>query len=94
MVVAIVQDPVNKDPRVAALTGRHLARMRSAIGAAVGRAHAAGEQLPTTPDGFTLVLYATMLGMMVSARSGDVVTTRSMIAGVRALLPPLDDRQD
>jgi TetR/AcrR family transcriptional repressor of nem operon len=87
MVVAIMQDPVNKDPGVAALTGRHLARMRSAIGAAVGRAHAAGEPLPTTPDEFTLVLYAAMLGMLVSARSGDVVTTRSMIAGFRALLP-------
>jgi TetR/AcrR family transcriptional repressor of nem operon len=87
MVVAIMQDPINNDPGVAALTGRHLARMRSAIGAAVGRAHAAGEPLPTTPGEFTLVLYAAMLGMLVSARSGDVVTTRSMIAGVRALLP-------
>ncbi|HTK62579.1 MAG TPA: helix-turn-helix domain-containing protein [Pseudonocardia sp.] len=88
MIVAMVQDPVNKDPAVAALTARHLARMRSAIGAAVGRAHAAGDPLPAPPEEFTHVLYAAMLGMLVSARTGDVATTRSMINGVRALLPP------
>lgn len=89
MVVAILQDPVNADPGVAALTRRHLARMRSAIRAAVGRAYGAGEPLPAAPDEFTHVLYSAMLGMLVSARSGDAATTRLMIDGVRALLPPL-----
>lgn len=87
LVVAIVQDPVNQDPRVAALTDRHLARMRDSIGAAVLRAHECGEQLPATPEQFAHVVYAAMLGMLVSARSGDVATTRSMIDGMRALLP-------
>ena len=89
MVVATVQDPVNQDPRVAALTEGYLARMRGAIGTAVLRAEAAGEQLPATPEQFTNVVYAAVLGILVSARSGDIATTRLMIDGVRALLPPL-----
>jgi AcrR family transcriptional regulator len=88
MVVAILGDPVNRDPRVSELTGRHLARIRSAIGAAVQRAHEAGEPLPAPPAEFTHVVYAAMLGMLVSARGGDVATTRAMIDGMRALLPP------
>lgn len=89
LVVAIVQDPVNQDPRVAALTGRHLARMRGAIMAAVVRSDEAGENLPTGPDEFAHVLYAAMLGTLVSARTGDRDTTKVLIAGVRTLLPPI-----
>jgi len=92
MVVATVQDPINQDPRVASLTERHLARMRSAIRTAVLRTHTAGESLPAAPEEFAHVLYAAMLGMLVSARTGDEATTRRMIDGVRALLPPLPAR--
>lgn len=38
MALAITQDPVNQDPQVAAVTGRHLDRIRAAVRAAATRA--------------------------------------------------------
>ena len=87
LMVASAQTPVNHDPRVSTLTCRHLARMRSAIAAAVSRAHQAGETMPTTPDAFAAVLYAAMLGILSSARTGDRATTLALVDAVRTLLP-------
>jgi AcrR family transcriptional regulator len=87
LMVASAQNPVNHDPKVSALTCRHLARMRSAIAAAVTRADQAGEPLPTAPDSFAAVLYAAMLGILSSARTGDRATTLALVEAVRTLLP-------
>jgi AcrR family transcriptional regulator len=86
MVVAITQDPVNRDPQVSALTSRHLVRMRAAVRVAATRAIEAGETLPTPLDQFVDVFYAAMLGILVSARAGDRDASLATVGGLRALL--------
>jgi TetR/AcrR family transcriptional repressor of nem operon len=87
MVVATTQDPVNRDPQVSALTRRHLARIRAAVRAAAIRAVNAGETLPAPLERFVDVFYASMLGILVSARAGDQDASLAMVDGLRALLP-------
>ncbi len=87
MVVATTQDPVNRDPQVSALTRRHLARIRAAVRAAATRAVNAGEALPIALERFVDVFYASIVGMLVSARAGDQDASLAMVDGLRALLP-------
>jgi AcrR family transcriptional regulator len=90
LMVASAQDPINADPRVAELTGRHLARMRSGMRAVTARAAAAGEHLPGGPEEFADTLYAAVLGILGTARSGDRRTALALVDAVRALLPARD----
>jgi AcrR family transcriptional regulator len=87
LVVATVQDPVNHNPRVSALTDCHLTRLRAAIHTVTTRAHAAGEPLPADPHAFADAFYAAALGILVTARSGELSTSMAMLEALRALLP-------
>jgi hypothetical protein len=73
--------------QVSVLTRRHLARIRAAVRAAATRAVNAGETLPAPLERFVDVFYAAIVGVLVSARSGDRDTSLAMVDGLRALLP-------
>jgi TetR/AcrR family transcriptional repressor of nem operon len=87
LVVETMQNPINRDPRVSALTTAHLDRMGRALQAAVRRAVGAGDLPPSTPDNFADALQAAVLGVLARARTGNVDDATRLLTGVRALLP-------
>lgn len=86
LVVETMQDPINKDQRVSALTNTHLDRMGRGLQAAVRRAVDAGELPPSTQDTFADALQAAVLGVLARARTGDITDAARLLNGVRALL--------
>jgi AcrR family transcriptional regulator len=94
LVVHTMQDPINSDPRIAALTGRYLGRMREALHTALRRAAEACEPLPAEPAALSDALRAGVLGALARARSGDVTDALALVDGLRSMVPhdPLTGR--
>lgn len=86
LVVETIQNPINTDPQVRALTDQHLGRLQRSVHAAVTRAVDAGE-LACTPQAFAEALRAGVLGVLSRARTGDIADALELLAGVRSLLP-------
>jgi TetR/AcrR family transcriptional regulator, transcriptional repressor for nem operon len=87
LVVETMQDPINRDPRINALTKQHLDRMGRGLQDAVRRAIDAGELPRSTPGTFADALQAGVLGVLARARADDVADAVRLLNGVRALLP-------
>jgi AcrR family transcriptional regulator len=87
LVVETMQNPINRDRRVRALTNAHLDRMGRSLRAAVRRAIDAGELPPSTPEIFADALQAGVLGVLARARGGDVTDAARLLDGVRTLVP-------
>jgi TetR/AcrR family transcriptional regulator, transcriptional repressor for nem operon len=87
LVVETMQNPINRDPRVSALTAAHLDRMSRALQAAVQRATSADDLPPSTADSFADALQAGVIGVLARARTGHVDDAVRLLTGVRGLLP-------
>ena len=87
LVVETMQNPVNGDPRVKALTDQHLNRLRRSLHAAVRRAVDAGEFASASPEMFADALQAGVLGVLSRARTGDIADATRLLDGVRSLVP-------
>lgn len=86
LVVETMQNPVNADPRIRALTDQHLSRLGQGLHAAVTRAVDAGE-FACAPAAFADALRAGVLGALSRARAGDVADALRLLDGVRSLVP-------
>jgi AcrR family transcriptional regulator len=86
LVVETMQNPINLDPRVKALTDQHLDQLGRSLRTALQRAVDAGELAPGTPATFADALLAGVLGVWARARAGDVEDAARLLTGVRALL--------
>ncbi len=91
LVVEMMQNPVNRDPRIKSVTDGHLDRMRRALRAAVRRAVHDDELPQSTPDTFSDALQAGVLGVLARARAGDVGDATRLLNGVRAVLARTGD---
>jgi TetR/AcrR family transcriptional regulator, transcriptional repressor for nem operon len=81
-----MQNQINGDPRIKTLTERHMQRLRRGLAAALQRAAAAEEPLPSAPDSLADVLRAAVIGVQVRGRAGDIEDAVALIDGLRALL--------
>jgi TetR/AcrR family transcriptional repressor of nem operon len=86
LVVETMQNPVNGDPTIRALTDQHLNRLSQGLLAAVQRAADAGELEAAAPAPFAAALQAGVLGALSRARSGDMDDAVRLLNGVRSLL--------
>jgi TetR/AcrR family transcriptional regulator, transcriptional repressor for nem operon len=86
LVVETMQDPINQEPRVKALTDQHLDRLGHGLYAAVRRAVDCGEY-PSNGETFAAALQAAVLGVLARARTGDISDAVRLLNGVRALVP-------
>jgi TetR/AcrR family transcriptional regulator, transcriptional repressor for nem operon len=81
-----MQNPINGDPRINALTERYMQRLRDGLTAALHRAADAGESLPSPPHSLADVLRAGVIGVQARGRAGDIDDAITMLDGLRALL--------
>jgi TetR/AcrR family transcriptional regulator, transcriptional repressor for nem operon len=81
-----MQDPINEDPRIKALTNRHMERLRDGLTAALRRAVDAGELQPTAPHYLVDVIRAGVLGIQARGRAGEVDDAMALLDGLHALL--------
>lgn len=87
LVVETMQDPINQDPRIKALTDRHLASMGRGLQSAIDRAVDSGELPPSASENFAGALQAAVLGVLSRARARDVADALRLLDCVRSLLP-------
>jgi len=81
-----MQNPINCDPRIKALTERYMQRLRDGLTAALRRAADAGEVPPSAPKYLADALRAGVMGVQVRGRAGDIDDAITMLDGLRALL--------
>src|ERR1700737_4387969 len=81
-----MQNPINGDPRIKTLTERHMQRLRRGLTAALQRAVAAREPLPSAPESLADALRAGVLGVQARGRAGDIEDAITLLDGLRALL--------
>jgi AcrR family transcriptional regulator len=81
-----MQNPINDDPRIKALTERHMQRLRRGLTAALQRAADAGEPLPSEPESLANALRAGVIGVQARGRAGDIEDATTLLDGLRALL--------
>jgi len=81
-----MQNPINDESRIKALTERYMQRLRRALTAALQRAVDAGEALPLPPEGLADVLRSGVVGVQARGRAGDIDDATTMLDGLRALL--------
>ncbi|HEY9303294.1 MAG TPA: TetR/AcrR family transcriptional regulator [Mycobacterium sp.] len=81
-----MQNPINADPRISTLTERHMQRLRRGLTAALQRAAAAGEPLPSAPESLADALRAGVIGVQARGRAGDIDDATALLSGLRALL--------
>lgn len=87
LVVDTMQDPINADPGISAITAAHIDRMRTGLRAALQRAADAGELPAATPMGALAdALRAGVLGALARARAGDIADATTMVRALSALL--------
>lgn len=86
LVVETMQNPVNGDARVKALTNQYLDRLSRGLQTAVRRAVDAGELQAAAPARYADALQAGVLGVFTRARTGDVDDAVRLLNGVRSLL--------
>jgi len=81
-----MQNPINCDPRIKALTERYMQRLRDGLTAALRRAADAGEVPPSAPKYLADALRAGVMGVQARGRAGDIDDAITMLDGLRALL--------
>jgi TetR/AcrR family transcriptional regulator, transcriptional repressor for nem operon len=81
-----MQNPISGDPRIKALTERHMQRLRRGLTAALQRAADAGELPPSAPEHLADALRAGVVGAQARGRAGDTEDAITMLDGLRALL--------
>lgn len=81
-----MQNPISDDPRIKALTERHMQRLRDGLTAALQRAADAGEVPPSAPKYLADALRAGVVGVQARGRAGDIDDAITMLDGLRALL--------
>ncbi|MHA7665544.1 TetR/AcrR family transcriptional regulator [Mycolicibacterium sp. HS_4_1] len=81
-----MQNSVNGDSRINALTEQHMRRLRMGLTAALQRAADAGELPPSAPRYLADILRAGIIGVQVRGRAGDTADAVAMLDGLRALL--------
>jgi len=81
-----MQDPINGDPRIKALTDRYMQRLRGGLAAALGRAFDAGELPASAPKYLAEVLRAGVLGVQARGRAGEAEDAITLLDGLAALL--------
>jgi len=81
-----MQNPISDDPRIKALTERHMQRLRRGLTAALQRAADAGELPPSAPKYLADALRAGVVGAQARGRAGDTEDAITMLDGLRALL--------
>lgn len=87
LVVDTMQDPINQDPRISAITADHIDRMRTGLRAALQRAVDAGDLPATTPViRWADVLRAGVLGALARARAGDTDDATTIVDALRVLV--------
>jgi AcrR family transcriptional regulator len=81
-----MQNPISADPRIKALTERHMQRLRRGLTAALQRAADAGEPLPSAPKSLADALRAGVMGVQARGRAGDIKDAIRLLDGLRGLL--------
>jgi len=81
-----MQDPINGDTRIKALTDRHMQRLRTGLTAALRRATDAGELPPSASKHLANTLRAGVLGIQARARAGELADAITMLDGFQAML--------
>jgi TetR/AcrR family transcriptional regulator, transcriptional repressor for nem operon len=81
-----MQNPINGNSRIKALTERYMRRLRDGLIAALQRATDAGEVLPSAPQSLADALRAGVVGVQARGRAGDIDDAIAMLDGLRALL--------
>jgi TetR/AcrR family transcriptional regulator, transcriptional repressor for nem operon len=81
-----MQNPINGNSRIKALTERYMRRLRDGLIAALQRATDAGEVLPSAPQTLADALRAGVVGVQARGRAGDIDDAIAMLDGLRALL--------
>jgi TetR/AcrR family transcriptional repressor of nem operon len=81
-----MQNPISADPRIKALTERHMQRLRRGLTAALQRAADAGEPLPSAPKSLADALRAGVMGVQARGRAGDIKDAIRLVDGLRGLL--------
>ncbi|UMB68524.1 TetR/AcrR family transcriptional regulator [Mycobacterium paraterrae] len=81
-----MQNPINGNSRIKALTERYVRRLRDGLVAALHRAADAGEPLPSAPESLADALRAAVIGVQARGRAGDPDDAVAMLDGLRALL--------
>lgn len=83
-----MQDPINSDARIEALTDRHMQRLHEGLTTALRRAVDARELPPSALTHLANVLRAGVLGIQTRARAGEIADAITMLDGFHALLEP------
>jgi len=81
-----MQNPINCDPRIKALTERYMQRLHDGLTAALQRGADAGELAPSAPKYLADALRAGVIGVQARGRAGDIDDAITMLDGLRALL--------
>ena len=81
-----MQNPINGNSRINALTELYTRRLRAGLTGALQRAADAGEALPSKPQTLADALRAGVVGVQARARAGEVEDAITMLDGLRALL--------
>jgi TetR/AcrR family transcriptional regulator, transcriptional repressor for nem operon len=81
-----MQNPINGNSRIKALTERYVRRLRDGLAGALRRAADAGEPLPSAPESLADALRAGVVGVQARGRAGDIDDAIAMLDGLRALL--------
>lgn len=90
LVVGTMQDPINTDPRISAITEAYIHRMRDGLRASLLRAVNGGELPTSTPvSALADALRAGVLGALARARTGDILEATTMVTALSVLLPRL-----
>lgn len=83
-----MQDPINGDERIKALTDRYMQRLQLGLTAALARAADSGELPATAPGNLADALRAVVLGVQARARAGETADAIRMLEGAQGLLGP------
>lgn len=83
-----MQDPINSDKKIKALTDRYMRRLHTGLVAALSRAAEAGELPASAPVHLANTLRAGVLGIQARARAGEIADAIGMLDGFQALLAP------
>lgn len=83
-----MQDPINSDTRIKALTDRHMQRLHTGLTTALRRAADAGELPRSATAHLASTLRAGVLGIQARARASEIADAITMLDGFQAMLEP------